>query len=155
MKSEDDAIIGKQYTRDLAKMRLLYTATDGTSVTAPTFSSTFLDCYRQASAEDNKMMLQQSYAHHCNTRLQSRDYLKRLITCPLMNNSMASYLLRGQNHSHTLDDETHQLDTSILFLSFLPPPVVNTVEEQDNWLKSQQVEETETIVGEHAKKNPV
>ena len=122
-KTENDAIIGKQYARDLAKMILLYAATDGTTVTAPAFSSTFLDFYCQASAEDNKRLLMQSYADHCNTRSQSRDYLKWLTTCPLMNNSMASYFLKAQLHAQALDDDQHLLEASISMISFLSPPV--------------------------------
>ena len=64
-KEEGEAtLIGKQYARDLAKMKLFYASIDGALVVIPTFTTNFLDCYRQASAEDNKQLLRQSFTDH-------------------------------------------------------------------------------------------
>ena len=69
-----------------------------------------------------------------------------------MNNNMASYFLKAQLHAQALDDDQHLLESSISMLSFLPPPISNTSNEQAQWLKSHQLEETEQLVGEHADK---
>ena len=113
VETAEDIQMKRQHARPLAMWSLFLAIVHADCVTLPTWSSSFLDCFRQPSDDQNKHLLRKSLTGHAEALGKIRDYFKRYTAMPVFNFSMSSYLQKCQFHNKAFDDDRHMLEATI------------------------------------------